>query len=193
MEEKTGSAPQIDFGECYQNVKNNYNLKEDLIISIININNNKNSKSITTYAFSNPITGEILNSSKVCQNETIVIQEDVKSLLEILDEQKEENILFCAQQGIDVFNKTNQFYNDLCYDFKSPNGRDIPIKDRISMFYPNITLCDEGCDTKGVDLKSLKVICICTFNELGSHGLTQSLYSQYVEDALDLVTSVNII
>ena len=193
LEQKTGSAPKIDFGECYKKVKTNYDIKEDLIISIININSNPNTnaKPITTYAFSNPITGDILNSSKICENEKIVVEEDVKFLLEYLDEQK-ENILSCVKQGIDVFNKTNEFYHDLCYHFESPNGRDIPLEDRISMFYPNVTLCDEGCDNKGVDLKTLKAICICTFNDLNNHSLTQQLYSQYIEEVFELVTSLNI-
>ena len=111
--------------------------------------------------------------------------------MEYLDEQK-ENILSCVKQGIDVFNKTNEFYHDLCYHFESPNDRDIPLEDRISMFYPNITLCDEGCDNKGVDLKTLKAICICTFNDLNNHSLTQQLYSQYIEEVFELVTSLNI-
>ena len=101
---KTGSALQIDFGECYQKVKNNYNIKEELIISKININNNGNKKPFTTYAFSNPLTGEILNSSKICENEKIVVQEDVKTLMEQIVDKKEEFIFFCTKQGIDVFN-----------------------------------------------------------------------------------------
>ena len=40
------------------------------------------------------------------------------------------------------YSLSDEFYNDLCYHFESPNGRDIPLKDRISMLYPNITLCD---------------------------------------------------
>ena len=79
----------------YHLIKNYYNISEDLIISIININNN-NTKPKTTYAFSDPITGEILNSTKVCFNEKIVIQEDVKALMKNIDDKKEELIFFCT-------------------------------------------------------------------------------------------------
>ena len=190
---KTGSAPQIDFGECYQNVKDKYNIVEELIVSIININSNDNSKPITTYAFSNPKTGEILNSSEICANEKIVVQEDVKSLMENIDDRKEEFIIFCTNQGIDVFNISDEFYNDLCFHFESPNDRDIPLKERIALFYPNITLCDKGCENKGVDLETLKVKCICTFNDIMNHDIfTENVYGQSIEEVVNLISSLNI-
>ena len=193
LEATTGSAPQIDFGECYQKLKNNYSFTEDLIISIITINNNENTKPITTYAFSNPKTGEVLNSSKVCENETIIIQEDVKALIENIDDTKEEYILFCTKQGINVFNISNEFYNDLCFHFESPNGRDVPLKDRIAMFYPNITLCDKGCENRGIDFENLKAKCECTFNDLmGNQLFTDNLYGQSIEEIMDLLSSLNI-
>ena len=108
---------------------------------------------MTTYTFSDPLTGEILNSSKICANESIIINEDVKSLMENLEDKKQEFILFLTNQQVDVFNISDRFYNDLCYFFESPNGKDIPLKDRISVFFPNITLCDKDCKNIGVDLK----------------------------------------
>ena len=187
------SAPHIDFGECYQNVKDKYNITEELIVSIININSNEKSKPLTTYAFSNPITGEILNTSEICANEKIVIQEDVKSLMENIDNRKEEFIIFCTNQGIDVFNISDIFYNDLCFHFESPNGRDIPLKERISLFYPNISLCDKGCENKGVNLETLKAKCVCAFNDIMNNNLiTDNLYGQYIGEVMDLITSLNI-
>ena len=196
LENTTGSAPQIDFGDCYQKVKDSYDIEDDLIISIIIIDDydsNRNSKPITTYAFSDPLSGKILNSSKVCANEKIVIQEDIKTLIEKIDDQKEDFILFCTKQGIDVFNITDRFYNDLCYHFESPNGRDVPLKDRISMFYPNITLCDHGCENKGVDLETLKAKCVCAFNDLMNNELfTDNVYGQSLEEIMDIISSLNI-
>ena len=189
---KTGTAPEIDFGECYNKVKNFYNISEDLIISIININKN-NTKPITTYAFSDPITGEILNSTKVCFNEKIVIQEDVKALMKNIDDKKEELIYFCTNQGINVFNLSDNFYNDICFHFESPNRRDIPLKDRISIFYPNITLCDKGCENKGVDLETLKAKCVCAFNDIMSNELlSDNIYLQNIEEVMDVLKSLNI-
>ena len=193
LEITTGSAPQIDFGECYQKLIHHYKIQDNIIISIISINSNSNSKPVTTYTFSHPISGEVLNSSEICADEKIVIQEDIMSLMENIDDKKEEFIIFCTQQGIDVFNISDEFYNNLCYHFNSPNGRDVPLKERIAMFYPNITLCDQGCENRGVDLETLKAKCVCAFSDLMNNNLiTDNLYGQYVGEIFNLISSLNI-
>ena len=193
LENTSSSAPKINFSECYEKLKIYYDISEDLIISIININTNDNSNPITTYTFTNPLTGELLNSTKICYKEKIIIEEDVRALMGNIDDKKEEFIIYLTRQGIDVFNLSHQFYNDICCHFKSPNGRDVPLKDRISVFFPNITLCDRGCENKGVDLNNLKAKCLCTFNDLMSYSLLKNnVYGQYIEEILDVVSSINI-
>ena len=110
-----------------------------------------------------------------------------------MEDKKEEFIIFLTNQGIGVFNISDRFYNDLCYFFESPNGRDVPLKDRISVFFPNITLCDKDCQNVGVDLKTLKAKCECSFNDLmSSNLLVNSLYDQYIGDIVDIIDSLNI-
>ena len=193
MEITTGSAPQVDFGECYNKLKGKYNISGELIVSIININSNDKAKPLTTYAFSHPITGEVINSSEICSKEKVVVQEDIKSIIKNLEDKKEDLIVFCANQGIDVFNISHEFYNDICFHFKSPNGRDIPLNERIALFYPNITLCDKGCENTGVDLQTLKAKCLCTFNDIMSNDLfSDNIYGQSIEEIMSILTSLNI-
>ena len=54
----------------------------------------------------------------------------------------------------------------MCYFFESPNGRDVPLKERLLLFYPNVTLCDDICKIVGVNLTSMKAICECKLKEL---------------------------
>ena len=83
------------------------------------------------------------------------------------------NIEELAEQGINIFNPNDEFYTDLCFHFISPiDGRDIPVKDRIKLFFPNITLCDEGCNIKGINLTNWKAICECTLNNLMHNNKT---------------------
>ena len=187
-------APQIDFGECYEKIKKNYNINDDLIITIIVIKSDKqDSKSSTKYTFSNPETGKVLlNISEICDDDIIIIQEDLISLIEVLDDKKEEYIIKLTSQGIDVFNISDEFYNDLCYHFESPNGKDVPMKDRIASFFPNITLCDRGCEIKGVDLETMKVKCTCTFNDLINNELMDNVYGQSISEIISVVSSFNI-
>ena len=112
----------IDFGECYEKIKNVNHIEKDLIITIISVKeDNNNNRYSTKYLFSNPITGEIIkNTSDICANDKIIMQENAMALMNKFDKGKKEDILFLAKQGIDVFNLSDRFYNDLCYFYKSP-------------------------------------------------------------------------
>ena len=191
---KAKEASEIDFGKCYEKVKNAYKISDDLIITIIKIKGDKkkNIKSTNTYAFSHPETGIILNISDICEGEKIIIQEDVYSLLENLDDTKEKYIIHLTKQGINVFNISDKFYNDLCFEFDSPNGKDVPMRDRIAAFFPNITLCDKGCGSKGVDIERMKVKCECTFNNLMKNNLMDNFYGQTIAEFMEVLNSFNI-
>jgi hypothetical protein len=76
------------------------------------------------------------------------------------------NAKFFENQDINIFNSSDVFYNDLCFYFESPNGKDVPLKERILLFYPNVTLCEDGCKNIGVNLTLMKVICECTLRDL---------------------------
>ena len=68
------SIPQIDFGDCFQNIKNKYSIQEDLLVLIVE--KYYNGKSIILYSFYDPITGDRLNATSICQKEKIIIEED---------------------------------------------------------------------------------------------------------------------
>ena len=69
-------------------------------------------------------------------------------------------------QIIELSDVSSSFYTDLCFHYKSPfDGKDIPLKDRLKLFYPNVALCDQGCSIKGIDLTTNKSICECKLNE----------------------------
>ena len=85
-----------------------------------------------------------------------------------------KSILFLTGQNIDIFNLSGGFYTDICYHFESPNGKDIPLKDRIKEFYPNISLCnDPGCIIKGVNLTLMESICECKYNDILNNKLLE--------------------
>jgi hypothetical protein len=149
-------------------------------------------KSSNSFLFSNPETGELLNISEICGEEKIVVEEDVMSTIKELDDEKEEFIISLTKQGIDVFNISDRFYNDICYHFESPNAKDVPMKDRIIYCFPNITLCDSGCENKGVDLDTMKAKCECIFKDLMNPGLMDNVYAQSFAEIVEIFNSINI-
>ena len=157
------AMPEIDFGSCYLKVQDKYGLKDTtLLVAIIDKYSNKKSNPITSYSFYNPITGEKLDSETACKEEVIVVKENIKSLLNDTV-QDVDSILFLTEQNIDVFNKTSGFYTDICYHYESPCDKDVALRDRLLIYYPNITLCDYGCNNAGVNLTSMTAICECKY------------------------------
>ena len=157
--------PEINFGSCYEKIINNHNLNiSELIIAIIDkkLDDNKNNRKVIKKGIFSPLTGEYLNSDEICKEEKITI---IDSLEDKLLESKVniKNIKKFFNEGIDVFNLSSPFYNDICFQYNST--KDIALKDRLLENFPNITLCEDGCDLLGINMTSITTICQCFYNE----------------------------
>jgi len=194
IQELSINMPKIDFGNCYSKVKGNISqtTNDSIIIALVERSNGQKKSSIS-YTFYHPKTGEKIDADSICKDEKVVIKESVLNQLNN-SETNLTSILFLANQEINIFNKSDEFYTDLCYHFKSPNGKDVPLKDRILLFYPNITLCDEGCENKGVNLTSMESICKCQFSEIMSNEFIEgnALIQGTVEEIFELISSSNL-
>ena len=111
------------------------------------------------------ISGRKLDISE-CQEEIQVVKyigdEEEKIDLEAAKEY--------AEMGIDIFNASSEFFNDLCYEYDNNDGKDITIEDRRTDIYQNISFCKEGCSYAGVDYDLMVVSCICDAAVLQSEG-----------------------
>ena len=181
--------PLIDFPECYNTIKENNNIEDELIVTKIYIKENDTS----VYSFYDPYTLDKLDSSP-CNNQTIIVQEDVtKKISNKLEDSKGKLILDLINQGINVFNVSDEFYTDICYHYNSPNGKDVPIKARISAFFPNITLCEKGCDNVGVDIQTMKAKCECKFIDIVNMDIiSDNVYGQAIQEIFELINELNI-
>ena len=130
----------------------------------------------------------------MCKDEEVTIKESILSHLNNSNADF-NSVLFLAQQNINIFNLSDEFYTNICYNYVSPNGKDVPLSDRIKAFYPNITLCESGCICKGVDLDSLESICECKFNNLMRNEYIEDnvLLSNTIGETFDLIRSSNLI
>ena len=146
-------------------------------------------RSSTSYSLYNPNDGTKLDAATICADEEIVVEENV---LDILEESgiNYENMLYLTDQNIDVFDSTSPFYTDICYEFESPNDRDITLEDRLETFYPNVSLCDSGCKSTGVNLTSMKAICSCTFTDISKADILVD--NPYLSEVFEIISSSNI-
>ena len=184
--------PNVDFQSCYTKVKEEYGITEDLIIVIVD--KKELSNPTTFYSFYHPSSGIKLDAERICRNETIVVVESLNSVLNKNDSFYEtQNSL--TSQGINIFDINDPFYTDICYDFDNPLKKDIPLNDRIKDIFPNATLCDEGCQYKGINLTEMTATCDCKFNDIANNNLIKdnAILDSAFGEILDLINSSNIL
>ena len=195
IEELSIDMPKIDFGSCYTKVQESLKgIKEKIIIGLVEKLNGQQ-KSKISYFFYHPETGEKLDADAICKDEEIIIKESVLSQLNSSSSGSDlETVLFLTEQSINIFDKLDAFYTDICYHYESPNGKDIPLKERIRIYYPNITICDVGCTNKGVDLNTLESICECKFGNILNNDLLEenALIKGTLGEIKDLIGNSNL-
>ena len=184
---------EIDFGNCYNKLKENYNIDNNLTIALVeNYKNLYKNKPTISYGLYNPKTGEKLKALEICQNETIIINENLLSLLNE-NNTNYETMIDLINQNINIFDPEDDFYTDLCFYFISPIKKDIPLKDRLEAFYPNITLCDSGCKNIGVNFTTKSAICECKYNDILNNDISNNdLLGDSTSEILEIVENSNI-
>ena len=185
--------PNVDFQSCYEKVKTKYNIDQRLIIVIVEKPELNNAQ--TFYSFYHPLSGFKLDADEVCKNETIVVTESLNSVLAKNDTNVYEAQNSLISQGINIFDLNDPFYTDLCYDFDNPMKKDIPLNDRIKILYPDVELCDDGCEIKGINLEDMTSTCDCLFNDLSNSNIIKEnpLMESAFGEVFDLINNSNIL
>ena len=185
---------KIEYDSCIQQLKEDNNIKEneEIIVAVIDIISDNNP--ITSFGFFNADNGEKLNASKSCSDKNVIMYENILNLL------NDPNALKLLQeQNINIFDLGDSFYHDICFHFNSPNGKDATLQDRIKTFYPNVTLCDENCRNKGVNISTMKAECECTFQDLLSNNIFNNdlfgdnvLIQEALEELMEMISNLNL-
>ena len=184
------SFPIIDFGNCYSKAQNFYSINDSLIIVTMEKYNNNNP--ITTNSFFDPKTNSKLEAETICKEIPIIIEECLSSFIN-----KKENydlMVYLTNQGINIFDLKDSFYTNICFDFDFPINRDITLKDRLLTFYPNITVCDPGCERIGINLTTMKAICRCQFIDILNSEFFKDNFiaSNFVDEVYEFISETNI-
>ena len=94
-----------------------------------------------SYSIYNPNKGQKLPVNDTCKDDKLVMKEDLMSKLNETNLNL-DSLLYLTNQNINIFNLSSDFYTDICYHYDSDIDKDIALKDRVLLFFPNITLCD---------------------------------------------------
>ena len=61
---------------------------------------------------------------------------------------------------VDIFNSTDDFFNDNCYHFDD-EGKDITLNERRLFYFQKVPLCEKGCIYKGINYTQNTLLCYC--------------------------------
>ena len=173
----------IDFVECESILKSHYNLSNESIITFFQMEiSNKNSHSLI-----NQVEYQVYDEQKnqlelsLCNNANIKIFYGIKN-----DSNLDMSIINSFKDsGVNVFNLSDEFFNDICYPY-SENGNDLILEDRIKEIYQNFSLCEEGCTYDAIDIYNMLISCKCNVKE----NMT-TVISEIEEEAAEKITSLN--
>ena len=179
----------INFKSCYDKLLKSLNNPDlnYLITEIIDVcEDNKTPK--TSFNFYNPYTGEKLSLDE-CQDEKYNAEKSLYTYSG--DNLNLSNVIYFGNQQINIFDITDDFYTDICYRFTSPNEKDVPIKDRILLYFPNITLCEEDCEIKRVNLTTMRADCECKFDKLKNNEYLNNDITNF-DEVISIVEQTNL-
>ena len=170
----------LDLDECVKKVKLQYQIEKDITVELI-----YKGKDIKYY-FYHPDTQEQLDTT-ICLNippSSIFDNKDID----------EEAVRYFASLGINLFDLNDPFFVNICFPF-SKDGKDYPLRYRIKFFYQNVSLCEENCVLKSVDLKTFLKKCECnvTTTESGNNNLIDEyLDNPLSSEILGFITESNV-
>ena len=163
----------IDLGNCTETLKEYYNISNEESLIILNMesktdksqnleNNDDRSFNLgkNTELEIYDYEGNNLNIS-ICKNKIKIMK-----YLGDVNQLDFNSSKLLSEQGIDVFNASNDFFNDICYQYNNKYGKDIILDDRRNDIYQNATFCQDGCTYNGIDYDLMAANCLCNINSL---------------------------
>lgn len=165
----------LDLGDCVEILKKAYNIPQEQDLIVVEIeskedkekNKNLNKKSdcvdigkevqVGIY----DLSGKKLDMS-LCNQEIIVM----KGISDLEDIDLGEAMKL-AEQGIDVFNAQDNFFNDICNPFQS--DQDLVLGDRREDLFQNVSFCGDNCVYNGMDYELMIAKCSCDPSSIQSN------------------------
>ena len=157
--EKYPNLTFVDLGECKDKIKEANNLPEDQVLYILGIDSpclyGNSSVNVFNYEIYLKNRTQIKDLSP-CDNISITISSSINNL----DSVHFNKAIDFYKEGYDIYNRSNIFYLDPCAPAQD-KGNDITLVDRAHYYFPNVSLCNEGCIYKVIDFDNKRFLCDC--------------------------------
>ena len=158
----------LDLEECSEKISKYYPLDSKFYFMQVDLNE-KEKEAENQKSFSSQIkykiyrtNGDEVDINEICKNTSIKIEKSLK----INNKSNKEEIIKLLEEGVNVFDINDPFFNDICYPYQDENGNDIPLQSRKEDFYQDTAICIKGCEYSGIDKNTSKVMCNCNADAL---------------------------
>ena len=155
----------FEFDECVYKINEKYNLSYPLILIFDRIN--KYGNPLSSIYFFHPSTGDKLNTS-FCRS---MYYNAYKNISQLSKNEFEEILI---KFGVDIYNIESGFYNSLCNSYNKNFRKDIPLRDRILFYFPNISICEINCQYKGTNYQTNISNCICKYDDVNFTSINEN-------------------
>ena len=154
----TNRLSRIDLGECENKLRDHYKLNKNISLLILKYEKVANISSERQLQYE---IYESLNKTKLNLSVCSDVQVDIYVPV-ILSEEKQNLYNELQDLGYDLFDIENVFYQDICTPYKSANGTDVLLSDRVEYYYNNDeTQCQPNCEFTGYSFDTLDIKCQC--------------------------------
>ena len=153
----TNKLSIIDLRKCENILKNHYDINENASLIIMKYEkiSNISLERALQYEVYEPYNKTKLNMS-LCYGDIDIY------IPVILSEKTQKLYNELKEMGYDLFDINSPFYNDICIPYKSPEGTDVLLSDRVNYYYNNDdTSCQSNCKFSEYLMESQYLKCEC--------------------------------
>ena len=80
------------------------------------------------------------------------------------------------EKDIDVFDKEDSFFNDICYPFKTKYNSDATLENRRNNYYQNVNFCGDYCIYNKINYDLMNANCLCNSSLLNTETNVEKKY-----------------
>ena len=180
----------LGLDECIDKVKTKFTIMQNIVVQVFYIIRKSTPPQINYYLY-HPDTGEKLDLS-ICSGAKLAIKTSIFDNGNV----NEELVKYFSNLNINIFDIKDPFFTDICFNYDK-DGKDVPLDDRIKLFYQNISLCEDGCSYVGINLNTYEVECSCDVksaeeNHINEDNIKNLLANPLSNEVFGVLTNSNI-
>ena len=182
----------INFGSCESKLRSSRSINPSIPLLLFKVD-------ITSEETQTPyVIYEIFNSNDKTSLDLRVCTDNIIINTPVYFSKEMENVFkSLTSEKIDLFNSKEDFYQDICFKYKTIHDTDITINDRRKLYFKsneNNYMCQKGCKFEEYNYNTQKAKCSCgistkTMNDLNSNDFFEKRV--YDKDFYKKVKDIN--